>query len=1802
MNTTQLIAELESRFELEELKQLGQGLLGLDPGSIGGEDHLGSFARALVLRSVALDAVEALCDAVSAKRPDARQKLDGLRRLGLSGAPSLPLGSQIGSYRVVELLRETAIDTSYVVEATDDPGGATARRDEDTITRERNLAELTGNLDLARLGAPSSRRRRLSLLRPEATFDRRGLQRFLTASRISGSVQHPALPRRVLAGPLGEHIVVLQDHFAGMSLAEALTSQGPRSFDGARWILSGLLDALSALHAAATAHGLLTLQNVLLSEDSQSAPALMMLGAGSSFLVASIPGWGRDRLDLLCYGLAPEQIQGHVPDVRSDIYSFGALAYELLSGRPPYSTRSAQGLFERLTQDPPPLARVAAAGSVPPAVSELVAALMDRNPERRPRDTREVMEALERAGRRAQLPAAYQISEAEIEQRLAALLEHPNSEDLLAAVEGAVDQGAEPGRIADGLVWVASSLATGLSPGSRTAQKRLLFRAAMIHETASGDPEQAESCYARIVEADPADGPALAALERVRRRLGKHEALIEMLLERQELASSASERAQALAEIGRIYKNDLDDPGQALIAFAQAFAEDPLSEEHADEVERLAGKRSEAWTEAVQSLVDALSTDQLTEARVALLNRLGAWYSKHLSRPDLGLPCYQQAVALDPASAVALEGMTQLYRQARQWPELGMVLTARADAAATPAEARDLRAQAAELLAREMNDAESARALFEQVLEEDPHHPAACAGLDELYASAGRHAERLVVLERRLALATPAERIELLLAIADVCEFALKNPGRALQAYEDVVQLDPTHLDALKGADRLYSQTERWTELLTNLELQLRVAVTPRQKTTLWSRVAAIHGEEFLDHARAADALENLLDLEPNHQEALTTLVTHYTALERWSDVAIVYERRLDAAAKKSERVRLGLELAQILAEKAQVEDRAIFAYEQVLALDPGNTQALSALAELRARSGDSHQALEAVEALARKAETPGERAKHYISAARLLEERGDGDLAISRYELALQAEPTHAAVLEALEAAYLERDELESALAIYERALQEDLKPAQQAALRTKRARLLWHQARDGKRAYAEARRALDLDRQNLEAQTILAKVSYESADYAEAAKLLEGLLGRSSQLGKDQRRELQRSFAQALAHIGQGDRAVIEAGRLLELERAPEELRFVADLNLDHGSARQAFELYWELLHAPDLRLDPDESAELKLRVGESALKSGDLDTAESQLRAALEQNPDEYRALSALADLQGKRADYQAQLSTLYELLQIAPESEHFEVLIRLGDLAADRLSDSEYATKNYLSALSKRPGDRGVLLKLMRLYSEGKDWTRLVEVILEVADLVDDSRQRAKYLMTAASLCHDELGDLEQAAALYQEVMRLDPSLETARSRAVDVVRARGDFEGLKELLKEQLKRASDARDQPQMLELMDELALIYDQQLGRLDQAIALTDAALQLAPDGLHRQERLARLYARDPGRYLDKALATHDAILAKDPYRVSIYRSLFDLYSRQRDSDSTWCVSQALYALNQASPEESTYFRQGRPGEPPTVNTQLGHEDWLNVVMHEDADGLLTGVLALLQGTVLDVRGTPLDQLGYGDDHAVDPGARLPAVYTLSHDARCLGVTLPRLYQNSNDPRSLSLLHATPPCISLGQGALELRGRSRTFSFESSHALTYFRPGFYVRHLVSSHKELRAWLSGAIRLFAPRFPVSADIAEAAQGASIAIERKFNQERRQALSQLVGELLQKGAALDLRRWMRGIDLTADRAGFLLCDDLPTALQVIRQAEDDEDITTRAERSKALVRFAVSPAYLRLRAQLGLRRG
>ena len=173
-------------------------------------------------------------------------------------------------------------------------------------------------------------------------------------------------------------------------------------------------------------------------------------------------------------------------------------------------------------------------------------------------------------------------------------------------------------------------------------KKNLLFRAARTYESAN-EKESAEGIYKQIVELDPSDDIAQNALLQVRRALGKFDELVEMLLGRSERAVSRVEKARVLADIGRIYAFELEDKSQALVAYTQAFCEDPETDAYADEVERLAGGDAGAWTEATSLCTDASAGDMPTEQKMPLLLRLGRWYEGRAAR-WISLPMFS-----DPA-------------------------------------------------------------------------------------------------------------------------------------------------------------------------------------------------------------------------------------------------------------------------------------------------------------------------------------------------------------------------------------------------------------------------------------------------------------------------------------------------------------------------------------------------------------------------------------------------------------------------------------------------------------------------------------------------------------------------------------------------------------------------------------------------------------------------------------------------------------------------------------------------------------------------------------------------------------------------------------------------------------------------------------------------------------------------------------------------------------------------------------------------------------------------------------------------
>ena len=160
-----------------------------------------------------------------------------------------------------------------------------------------------------------------------------------------------------------------------------------------------------------------------------------------------------------------------------------------------------------------------------------------------------------------------------------------------------------------------------------------------------------------------------------------------------------------------------------------------------------------------------------------------------------------------------------------------------------------------------------------------------------------------------------------------------------------------------------------------------------------------------------------------------------------------------------------------------------------------------------------------------------------------------------------------------------------------------------------------------------------------------------------------------------------------------------------------------------------------------------------------------------------------------------------------------------------------------------------------------------------------------------------------------------------------------------------------------------------------------------------------------------------------------------------------------------------------------------------------------------------------------------------------------------------------PLVFQNPNDPGALGIVHARTPAIVLGQAAFDNAVPNQSLAFIAGRHLTYFRPGFYVRHLVPTGTGLKAWLFAAIKLCVPQFPVSPDLeGQVERGDARRWRQDFAGAEKDKLASAVSKLLQAGGALDLKKWVAAIDLTADRVGFLLAHDLQLATEVIRSTE------------------------------------
>jgi serine/threonine-protein kinase len=135
-------------------------------------------------------------------------------------------------------------------------------------------------------------------------------------------------------------------------------------------------------------------ENVMLTEDSAGErTGLKVMDFGIAKVLAAAHATNTQSIGTLQY-MSPEQIDARTIDARSDLYALGLMFYELLSGKPPFSSASPRELLNlQCTATPPELSDDVRRG-LPRGVENLLYRMIEKKPDARPASATEVVEAL----------------------------------------------------------------------------------------------------------------------------------------------------------------------------------------------------------------------------------------------------------------------------------------------------------------------------------------------------------------------------------------------------------------------------------------------------------------------------------------------------------------------------------------------------------------------------------------------------------------------------------------------------------------------------------------------------------------------------------------------------------------------------------------------------------------------------------------------------------------------------------------------------------------------------------------------------------------------------------------------------------------------------------------------------------------------------------------------------------------------------------------------------------------------------------------------------------------------------------------------------------------------------------------------------------------------------------------------------------------------------------------------------------------------------------------------------------------
>ena len=976
----------------------------------------------------------------------------------------------------------------------------------------------------------------------------------------------------------------------------------------------------------------------------------------------------------------------------------------------------------------------------------------------------------------------------------------------------------------------------------------LLLEAAMLQWKQLRNYELAEEYFRRLRKVDPNHSEALEFCREYSVERNEFQKLFQILRQAYKaLPAHASAQKRALSvEMAEVAEKRLGHPDKAIDAWKMVLRTDSSDAEARQELKRLYGDAGKwnALLDILKEEVERLPATEV-ESRVELLMEMLEIYRDHLKLDVMVINTYDAILKLDPNNRLVIEELALRYEQLSRWSDLIKVLEKKAALDTVPVEerAQTLR-RVAELWTKRFGNHSQAAKPLARLLELVPSDEQAIAELKDIYTRRRQWRPLVALMQQEADAQPPEKRRPFLISVARMASERLGDHRLATHLWNQCLELAPEDGEALLALAGLYEREKRYLQLVEVLRRRRALAADDKDAIVILERIASVLVDRLKAQKLAAETYQEIVDIDPTHSRALRTLRTLlaaagdldaleklYGRLGHWDDLVEVLFSIAERTPQEQGKLAVLERCAAIATEHVKQPDKIVRVLEHVLSLAPGHAESARSLVPIYEKAHKWSRLLQVYQVV--------------------------------------------------LEDAAERQDKLEILLKIFE---------------------LCDKHMSSTERAFPWGVRALTLDPGSQEWFESLVRVGGGVEDWQQVVAIYQEYVEKEELSQAERVSTLRKLGEVAKNHLQHPKEAQSYFQRILEETPEDEEslvaLEDIATSISDWPATRDVYERRVKLANEVANKL----SYLFRIAFIDAECVN-DMDGAIATYHRILELQGDSRQALSALAKIHEVRQSWSELVEVLTKQLEVTPsEDEEVATLqMRLGVIYEHRLQQPDKALPYYRKAW-EHGADQGAVSAALERYL-GDVYELSTNVRIEIAQLLisryqqeGDAAKVARALEVlrlqedeeAALACDRQLlilygQKLHQKDKGYEAGIRVlfrDPTNSDNRNTLCSYAAAIDREADLTQHYWSVLEALQEKGDVDAVRVLGGELAQLYEDNLGKIDDAEAVWDLVLEAEPHDRNAFDALQRIYNATQNWQKLRALLVRGEELASDSKR----------------------------------------------------------------------------------------------------------------------------------------------------------------------------------------------------------------------------------------------------------------------------------------------------------------------------------